>query len=110
MINDPAMQELGVSPVTAHQCTYNGEQWCKPTWVWTRLYPDYWQPRNPSEYCRWCRTNTKHPVKIVRRDKDDTRDSPAIPGFNGKAAKNRIHPDLAEEWVMAAKKWRQDHL
>ena len=37
LAQDPAMRRLKVRPVKAHMCTYNGEKWCKPTLIWTRL-------------------------------------------------------------------------
>ena len=75
-------------------CCY-GYSWSKPTWIWTNLQ---WTPR-PFSVCRYCRTNTMHPSRIVRRDADDHRPPPHIPGFTAEAPKNRIHPDVAEEWA-----------
>jgi len=95
LAEDPMMQLLG-QPVEVRMCSY-GYLWCKPTWIWTNLYPRYWRPR-PFETCRYCATNTKHPHRIIRRDEHDNRPPPQIPGFTVEAAKNRIHPDLAQEW------------
>jgi len=89
----PGIRQLG-EPKEVRMCCY-GYSWSKPTWIWTNLQ---WTPR-PFSVCRYCRTHTMHPSRIVRRDADDHRPPPHIPGFTTEAAKNRIHPDVAEEWA-----------
>ena len=105
LIHNADMQRLGM-PVEVRMCSY-GYEWCKPTWVWTNLYPRHWKPRDFRQYCKYCRDNVMHPVRIVRRDANDDRPQPKLPGFTVEASKNRIHPDLAEEWAHAMKtRWR----
>jgi len=89
----PGMKQLG-KPKEVRMCCY-GYSWCKPTWIWTNLQ---WTPR-PFSVCKYCKTNTLHPSRIVRRDANDHRPPPHIPGFTIEAAKNRIHPDVADEWA-----------
>ena len=89
----PGIRQLG-KPKEVRMCCY-GYSWCKPTWIWTNLQ---WTPR-PFSVCKYCTTNTPHPSRIVRRDASDRRPPPHIPGFTIEAAKNRIHPDVAEEWA-----------
>ena len=89
----PGMQKLG-KPKEVRMCCY-GYTWSKPTWIWTNLQ---WTPK-PFSVCKYCKTNTPHPSRIVRRDANDHRPPPHIPGFTIEAAKNRIHPDVAEEWA-----------
>ena len=97
---------LQAQPVKVHMCAYNGEKWSKPTLIWTRLYPRFWKPRDRKQHCRFCREGCMHEWRIIRRDRDDDRPAPKIDGFTGEAAKNRIHPDLAEELALAMKEWR----
>ena len=93
LANHPEMRKMG-KPKEVRMCCY-GYSWSKPTWIWTNLK---WTPR-PFSVCKYCRTNTPHPSRIVRRDANDHRPPPHIPGFTLEAAKNRIHPDVAEEWA-----------
>ena len=102
LAEDPAMLRLAAERVTVHQCSYNGEKWCKPTWVWTNLLP-HWTPRQPKEHCRFCREKQMHEFRFVRRDANDNRSLPKADGFTTAAMKNRIPPDMAEEWAVAMK-------
>ena len=92
----------GVRRVSLAYCSY-GVDWNKPTWIYTNLTPEEWTPRIPKEHCEHCRMNTMHKVRIVRRRPPavDNRPPPSIPGFTATAAKNRVPPDLAEEWARA---------
>ena len=106
LINNRDMKKLG-APVEVRMCAY-GYRWCKPTWIWSNLYPQYWRPRDWMVHCTYCKTNTMHPVRIVRRNNQDTRPQPKIPGFSVEASKNRIHPALAEELGRAMmSRWRE---
>lgn len=95
---NPDMRTLG-TPVEVRMCSY-GYDWSKPTWVWTNLYPKYWTPR-AFDSCQYCKTRTRHPRTVLRQNADDKRPKPFIPGFTLEAARNRIHPDLAQEWARA---------
>ena len=100
------MKKLG-QPVEARMCGY-GYEWCKPTWIWTNLYPKYWTPR-AFNVCSYCESNTMHPRRMIRRNADDHRPPPHIEGFTREAAKNRIHPDLAEELGNAMmRRWKEE--
>ena len=106
LADDQMMKLLG-QPVEVRMCSY-GYLWSKPTWIWTNLYPRFWKPR-PFNTCEFCAANTIHLHRIIRRDENDHRPPPQIPGFTVEAAKNRIHPDLAQEWGEAMIAHAQAH-
>ena len=107
-------QEMG-EPVEVHQCCY-GYLHCKPTWIWTNLYPRYWKPRpfkkGQCSHCHACNTGQMHEERMLRRGSHDTRPpagTATMPGFTREAARNRIAPDLAEELARAAlRKWQTE--
>lgn len=102
----PKMASLG-QPVEVRMCCY-GYAWSKPTWVWTNLFPRWWQPR-PFDTCQYCRGGVRHPHRIVRRDASDDRPPPRLEGFTTEAAKNRIAPDLGEELAVAMiRRWQAE--
>ena len=82
-------------------CSY-GYKWQKPTMIWTSL-GKHWTPRSLTQYCKYCRTNTKHPTRIVRRDDKDRRPAAQLEGFTQEASRNRIAPMLAQDWAIAMK-------
>ena len=51
-----------------------------------------------------CRNRTKHEMFMIRRGKEDNRKPAKLPGFTKEASRNRIPPDMAEEWAKAAMK------
>ena len=53
-------------------------------------------------HCEACRKGIAHDMFIVRRGKHDKRPAAKLDGFNKKASKNRIPPEMAEEWAKAA--------
>ena len=61
----------------------------------------HWTPRSLTQYCKHCRTNTKHPMRIVRRDDKDRRPAAQLEGFTQEASRNRIAPLLAQDWAKA---------
>ena len=97
----------GEKRVVKHCCYGTG--WQKQTAVWTNL-GTWWHPKceqgphwlQKCPHCIACNTNTKHEMFIIRRGKDDDRKPATIPGMNQAAAKNRVPPDMAEEWARAA--------
>ena len=93
---------LKIKPVEVCMCSY-GYKWQKPTMIWTNLGM-YWKPRSLTQYCKHCRNNTKHPMRIVRRDDQDRRPAAQLEGFTQEASRNRIAPLLAQEWAVAMKK------
>ena len=103
------VKSLG-QPVLVRQCCY-GQLWSKPTWIWTNLYPKYWTPRcyakGKTPHCRACFLGTRHAQGLLRRGPNDTAFVMAkVDGFNVKAVKNRVNPNLAEELAAAAMtKW-----
>jgi len=102
------LQTLPGKQVVIKMCCY-GYQWKKPTRIWTNL-GKHWQPRCQQSpgwlkncpHCEACRTGTKHSMYIIRRGPEDTRKGAQLQGYNKTASKNRIPPDLAEEWAKAA--------
>ena len=95
-------------PVEVRMCCY-GYKHCKPTWLWTNLYPRYWQPRpfkkGQCTHCNACNTGTIHPERMTRRDKNDKRPpagTSTMPGYSRDARWNRVAPELAEELAQAA--------
>ena len=105
-----AMQEvkevLG-QPILVHQCCY-GYKHCKPTWIWTNLFPQWWRPR-PFDTSQYCKEGVRHPHRIVRRDASDDRPPPQIEGFTTEAAKNRIAPDLGEDLAaVMVRRWEAE--
>ena len=105
------MRKLG-KPIRVNMCTY-GYKHCKPSIIYTNLYPRYWKPRSFTKgRCKWCEacnSGTLHEEWIVRRGADDHRKragTATMRGFTFEAAKNRIAPDLAEELARAMQqKW-----
>ena len=97
--NAKVMVPLG-KPREVSMCAY-GYTWQKPTIIWTNL-GRHWRPKDPKIHCPYCKEGRKHPRRVIRRDKNDSRPGPMVPGFSGEAARNRIHPDVAEEWATAA--------
>ena len=91
---------LKVRKVTTGYCCY-GVGWKKPTTFLTNLTAKEWTPKAMKKHCKFCATNVRHPVKIIRRDEYDERPSPSEPGFTAQAAMNRVRPDLAEEIAKA---------
>ena len=43
-------EETGVKVVEVRMRAY-GFEWCKPTALWTNLYPRWWKPRDPMVWC-----------------------------------------------------------
>ena len=114
----PEVREVLGAPVEVRQCCY-GWKHCKPTWVWTDLYPEWWQPREFEEgKCQWCHacnTGTRHEERMTRRDANDRRPpagTSTMPGYSRDARWNRIAPPLAEQWAAAAlRRWEAtEHL
>ena len=106
---DIVKQYLG-EPIEVRQCCY-GYLHCKPTWVWTNLYPDWWQPRDFKQgqcrYCQACNTGEQHAERMTRRDADDHRPqagTSTMPGYARDARYNRVNCNLAEEWAKAARR------
>lgn len=111
MATHPLMKALG-EPILTHQCCY-GYKHCKPSWIWTNLFPRYWKPRpfakGKCRHCKHCNEGTQHEERMMRRGKHD-RDfkPPTREGFTKKAMRNRIAPDLGEILAKAAvRKWRE---
>jgi len=108
---DEVREVLG-EPVEVRQCCY-GWKHCKPTWVWTDLYPEWWQPRpfkeGECQWCQACNTGTRHEERMTRRDANDKRPpagTSTMKGYSRDARWNRINPNLAAEWAAAAmEKW-----
>ena len=80
-------------------CAY-GYKHQKPSLIWTNLGA-YWTPRDSTLHCAACREKRQHEERITRRNADDHRKAPTQEGFTHEAMKNRIAPDLAEEWAHA---------
>ena len=101
---------LKVRKVTTGYCCY-GVEWNKPTTFLTNLTAKEWTPKAPKKHCKYCATNERHPVKIIRRGPNDPRPSPSEPGFTAKAAMNRVRPNLAEEIAKAMlTRWEKAHM
>ena len=92
---------LKIKLVEVRMCSY-GYKWKKPTRIWTNL-GKHWAPRSLTQYCKYCRTNTKHPMRIVRRDDKDRRPAAQLEGFTQEASRNRIVPLLVQDWANAMK-------
>ena len=92
---------LKTKPVEVRTCSY-GYKWQKPTMIWTSL-GKHWKPKNLTQYCKYCRNNTKHPMWIVRRDDQDRRPAAQLEEFTQEASWNRIAPLQAQEWAVAMK-------
>ena len=82
---------------------------CKPTWIWTNLFPRYWKPwpfkKGRCSHCHACNTGEQHRERMTRRDADDHRpqaSTSTMPGYARDARYDRISHDLAEEWARAA--------
>ena len=88
-------------------CAY-GYKWCKPTAIWTNLYPTWWTPRDPKEWCVACREGVMHEMFVVRRGTDDLRQPAQLLGFTQHASVNRLAPDLAEELARAMVRRHRD--
>ena len=86
-----------------------GKRWQKMTRIITNL-GKFWTPRCEKKarwtrkcpHCTACRKGIAHDMFIVRRGKHDKRPAAKLEGFNKKASKNRIPPEMAEEWAKAA--------
>ena len=108
----PMMEALG-NPIRVHQCCY-GQKHCKPTTLWTNLYPRYWKPRpfqrGTCIHCEACNEGKRHEEGLMRRGPGDTAYKPPTrEGFTSKAMRNRINPNLAEILAKAAMwKWRAE--
>jgi len=102
------LRALPGKQVVVKMCCY-GYLWKKPTRIWTNL-GEHWQPRCQQSpgwlkncpHCDACRTGKRHSMYIIRRGPEDKRKAAQLPGFNKAASRNRIPPDLAEEWAHAA--------
>ena len=92
-------RELKIKPVEVRMCAY-GYDWQKPTMIRTNL-GKYWKPRSLTQYCKYCRSNTRHLMRIVRRDNKDRRPAAQLEGFTQEASRNRIAPLLAQDWAIA---------
>ena len=68
--------------------------------IWTNL-GKFWTPRSLTQYCKHCRDNTRHDMRIVRRDERDRRPAAQLEGFTQKASRNMIAPLLAQDWAKA---------
>ena len=87
---------LNITPVEVRMCSY-GYRWQKPTLIWTNLGA-FWEPRDLHVHCDRCASNTRHDMKVVRHEKYDHRPAAQLPGFTQVASRNRIAPQLAENW------------
>lgn len=107
--DSPTLARLPGKATVVKYCCYGGKTQ-KPTRIWHNLTE--WQPRcqegpgwlRTCPHCIHCRENSRHPECIVRRGPEDGRPMLQYEGFTQKASKNRIPPDLAEEWAMASLK------
>ena len=90
---------LKIQPVEVRMCAY-GYKWQKPTMIWTNL-GKHWTPRSLTQHCAKCRDNTRHEMRIVRRNNNDKRPAAQLKGFTQEASRNRIAPLLAQDWAKA---------
>ena len=105
----PRMKELGGEMRVVKYCCYPGYRWQKMTRIITNL-GKFWTPRCEKKarwtrkcpHCTACRKGIAHDMYIVRRGKHDKRPAAKLEGFNKKASKNRIPPEMAEEWTRAS--------
>ena len=108
----PILEALG-PPTVLHQCCYN-QKHCKPTLLWTNLYPRYWKPRpfqkGKCTHCKACNKGVRHEQRLMRRGPEDvTFKPPSMPGFGAEAMRNRINPNLGEILARAAvRKWNEE--
>ena len=74
-------------------------------WIQARLWTNIetWSPRDPKEWCEWCKTNTEHGEQICPR-KGSKKPRPNLKDYNKKAAVNRIPPSMMSHWAEAALK------
>ena len=92
-------RKLKIKPVEVRMCAY-GYKWQKPTMIWTNL-GKHWTPRSLTQHCVKCRDNTRHEMRIVRRNNNDKRPAAQLEGFTQEASRNRIAPLLAQDWAKA---------
>ena len=85
---------LHIQPQEVRMCAYG----YKPTMIWHNLQ-GYWKPRSLTKHCKYCKNNTKHPMRIVRRNDQGKRPAANLEGFPQEASRNRIAPRLAQDWA-----------
>ena len=69
--------------------------------------PSRMKPRSLTKHCQYCKNNTQHPMRIVRRSDQDKRPAAQLEGFTQEASRSRIAPRLAQDWADAMKAKRK---
>ena len=90
---------LNIQPHEVRMCAY-GYAWRKQTMVWHNLQ-GYWKPRSLTDHCKYCKSNTQHPMRTVRRSDQDKRPAAQLEGFTQEASRNRIAPRPSQDWADA---------
>ena len=81
---------LNIRPQEMRMCAC-GYARQKPTMIWHNLQ-GYWTPRSLTKHCEYCRNNTQHPMRIVRRNDHDKRPAAQLDGVTQEASRNRNAP------------------